>query len=626
MKRHKNETVKGGDGLAILEQEIIKQEQAPDPVREETSLENDVDIESENKSSDSAIMNFFLALFETVYISFFNYMRIVGVYTIKIANKVTKKIIKFYDKHLSYYVYKLRLSFLKIIKFFQKGLRFFFYKIFLFLKFFVDAFIVVRKGYLKKSKKGFLAGIGGAIVAFFKGVKNNKPLFITWRNYALPVIAIALFGTLIQYVTTLNFAVSVEYNGEHIGYIENETVFEQAEAKLQQRMTYLVDDEVIDNIPQFTLAVVPQAEIKSDLELTDAIIQSSNQDIVQATGLSIDGVFYGAVKDGALIENKLEEKLNKYKTTNKNEAVKYTKDVSLEPGLFVAKNITSSEELVKLIDLQEDKDVYDVVKENDTPIIVAARNDISLDELVKLNPGILEDCKIGRQVTVNKSQPFLPVSVVREETYEEEIAFQTEYTDSSKYYKGTSSETRAGVNGKQKVTASIEYVDGIEVKRTILNTDILSQPVSRKVTRGTGVFYADNTPYNGSTSSSGFIWPVSGSYISSGYGYRGRSFHTGIDCAFRGNGYGSPIRAAAAGKVIYARWGGSYGNLVKIDHGGGVQTWYAHSSKLLVKEGQIVSQGQQIARVGSTGRSTGNHLHFEVRVNGSTKSPLNYLP
>ena len=125
-----------------------------------------------------------------------------------------------------------------------------------------------------------------------------------------------------------------------------------------------------------------------------------------------------------------------------------------------------------------------------------------------------------------------------------------------------------------------------------------------------------------SGSSSGvFSWPSKGT-ISSPYGKRGRGFHTGIDIA---NKRGTTVSAAAGGKVTSAGWSGGYGYCIIVDHGNGMKTRYAHLSKILVSVGDSVSRGEKIGEVGSTGNSTGPHLHFEVIVNGSTKNPINYL-
>ena len=122
-------------------------------------------------------------------------------------------------------------------------------------------------------------------------------------------------------------------------------------------------------------------------------------------------------------------------------------------------------------------------------------------------------------------------------------------------------------------------------------------------------------------SGAGLIWPVNAP-ITSPFGWRWGRMHEGIDL---GAAYGSPIAAAAAGVVIYAGWEGGYGNLVVIDHGGGLATAYGHQSRIAVSVGQSVSQGETIGYVGSTGHSTGPHLHFEVRVNGQAVDPLGYL-
>ena len=125
----------------------------------------------------------------------------------------------------------------------------------------------------------------------------------------------------------------------------------------------------------------------------------------------------------------------------------------------------------------------------------------------------------------------------------------------------------------------------------------------------------------GSGPHSGLIWPVSGP-ITSGFGMRWGRMHEGIDIAVPS---GTPVHAAASGTVIYAAWMTGYGNLVVLDHGNGLATAYAHNSSLLVSVGQHVSQGQTISLSGSTGHSTGPHVHFEVRVNGVAVDPLRYL-
>ena len=126
----------------------------------------------------------------------------------------------------------------------------------------------------------------------------------------------------------------------------------------------------------------------------------------------------------------------------------------------------------------------------------------------------------------------------------------------------------------------------------------------------------------GGVSASGLIWPVRGR-VTSGFGYRWGRQHAGIDIAAP---TGTPIKAAKAGRVIFAGTMSGYGNVIILDHGGGFSTLYAHQSRLGSGKGQSVPQGQVIGYVGSTGRSTGPHLHFETRFGGSPRNPRPYLP
>ena len=129
-------------------------------------------------------------------------------------------------------------------------------------------------------------------------------------------------------------------------------------------------------------------------------------------------------------------------------------------------------------------------------------------------------------------------------------------------------------------------------------------------------------PRTTAPSASGYMWPRC-DRVTSEYGYRWGRLHAGID--IDGN-HGSPIFAAKGGVVIYANWRGGYGRLTLIDHGDGVVTAYAHQTSQHVGRGQTVARGQQIGTVGTTGNSTGSHLHFETRVHGSAVNPRRFLP
>ena len=166
---------------------------------------------------------------------------------------------------------------------------------------------------------------------------------------------------------------------------------------------------------------------------------------------------------------------------------------------------------------------------------------------------------------------------------------------------------------KKASSAAKEHADhaaALQAQSAALATQIRSAQATASYSYST-----DSTP-----SASGLIWPVGGPVVSA-FGWRWGRMHEGIDI---GAGYGTPIVASASGTVIYAGWMGGYGNLIIVDHGGGLATAYAHQSSFAVGGG-AVSQGQTIGYVGCTGHCYGPHLHFEVRVNGSAVDPLGYL-
>jgi septal ring factor EnvC (AmiA/AmiB activator) len=182
---------------------------------------------------------------------------------------------------------------------------------------------------------------------------------------------------------------------------------------------------------------------------------------------------------------------------------------------------------------------------------------------------------------------------------------------------------------KQQTLASVRVskkdylheVEGLQQASAALSARI--QAAQRATQARTAVPASAPAPVSvpSAPSAAGMIWPVSGP-VTSGFGWRWGRMHEGIDI---GAPTGAPIRAAAAGTVIFAGWMSGYGQLVVVDHGGGVATAYAHMSTMAAGGGQSVAQGQVIGYVGCTGHCYGSHLHFEVRVGGAAVDPLRYL-
>ncbi|MDO4485053.1 MAG: peptidoglycan DD-metalloendopeptidase family protein [Bacillota bacterium] len=225
----------------------------------------------------------------------------------------------------------------------------------------------------------------------------------------------------------------------------------------------------------------------------------------------------------------------------------------------------------------------------------------------------------------------LTVVTTEEEIQEETVAFDEEYRPDPEMYAGQTKVQVKGEDGVKEITKKVVRENGKPVKEEILDEEILEEPVEQIVLTGTkdytgygggsgsndnGVSYDENAVYETLRT------PVDNVYISSGYGPRWGRLHRGTDFALA---EGSPVHAADGGVVYCAGYSGSYGNIVKIDHGNGMQTYYAHCSSILVSDGEAVERGQKIALVGSTGNSTGPHLHFEVIVNGSCVDPVSLL-
>ena len=261
------------------------------------------------------------------------------------------------------------------------------------------------------------------------------------------------------------------------------------------------------------------------------------------------------------------------------------------------------------------KQVY-IVKQGDTLNEIANFHGVSRQELIKKNN------------IRNPHLIFVAQQIQIPQTKEKESLETREVANNNETKILAQNNSQKNNYPRQKFVTQLSGLDNVEMENY---DDLASEPTEMTITLGTTI-----TPELPPLSSpeqylpaspaefDGYIWPAKGK-LTSGYGWRWGRAHRGIDIAAP---IGTPIIAAASGEVISAGWNsGGYGNLVKVKHPNGSVTLYAHNHKIMVRRGQKVQQGQQIAQMGSTGYSTGSHLHFEIRSNGKTAvNPIAYLP
>lgn len=438
----------------------------------------------------------------------------------------------------------------------------------------------------------------------------------------LPFLVISLsLGAILAFSLLYQTACEVSLDGEVLGVIQSQDDFEAVVDRVETRASKVLGYAYqFEYTPTYKQVIVPKGEYVSAAAFETDLFRRVGE-VMQAYVLTVDGEFIGASESREELESMLSAIQEQYVDEDVT-SVGFLQDVR------ITHQYTSTDKLQErtLSDMQamltantNGATTYIVVS-GDTLTGIAYRNNMSLKEIMELNPNInAHNLSIGQTIIIREVIPYLSVTTTKTLTYEDAIPFDTQYVDNHNMYQGDSRVVKAGVKGKAVVTADVTYVNGKQTESTILSSQTILEPTTQIVEVGTA-------PRPKTAPTGSFKWPVYGS-ITSRYGYRSifgsYSFHSGIDIAAP---YGTTIRASDGGTVTYAGYKGSYGYLVIISHGSsGKQTYYAHCSKLLVSTGTKVYQGQAIARVGLSGRTTGSHLHFEVRINGSTVNPLSYL-
>jgi murein DD-endopeptidase MepM/ murein hydrolase activator NlpD len=471
-------------------------------------------------------------------------------------------------------------------------------------------------------KKGPFVAIGALFMAMLRGIKN------TWNNnksrlsYIAPVIAVVIFAFVIFQGTNLSFGLTLNYKGKTLGMVRSESVFTDAVLQLENRITSASGNNfVISDTPKYSLAISSKNSFISIEQISSAILSSSDKQIIKASGLFIDGNLYAVNKDGKAIQKILDDILAANGTNTPNEKVEFVKNIEVKDNIYPIEYMKTLDDIKSnLTSTTTAQKTYVTVK-GDAPSLISDKFNMKLKELYALNVRMEKSgIKVGQQVIINKAQPMLGIAISKNIKYNEKVDPPVTQTTSNQLYEKQLKVAKQGAPGVVEVLAAIKIVDGVEVQRTVLQKTEIVKPVAKQVIMGT-------KPIPTTKASGIFLRPVTTGYYSSPFGWRTwgggyKEFHTGLDIA---TSRGTPIVAADGGTVIFASYSGGFGKNVIINHGNGYTTLYGHCNTLLVKVGDKVFKGQQIATVGMTGRATGNHVHFQVTYKGQLQNPAKLI-
>ena len=414
-------------------------------------------------------------------------------------------------------------------------------------------------------------------------------------------------------------AFNVYLGEEKVGVIRNEEDALDIVKDLKDELSNTYDmDVALNKKIEFEKTNARDKLLTSNKDLKNNIKSKMDFQVYGYT-LEVEGIEIGSLKTKEELESLLNKIKEPYETIMEEDKelkqIEFVEDIKITKQKMKISDIGNSEDIQETLLTSSEEIRTHVVEVGESFWTIALFYDMTVEELIEANPEKNPDAlQIGDEIRLIIPKPVVTVATISELEYTEEIKYETEIEYDDDMYNIHSKTKVAGVNGSAKIVANEIKHNGFYIDREIVKEEIIEAPVKEIIIKGT-----KEPPKTMATGT--FLMPTRGR-ISSRYGMRNGSMHRGLDIASRS---GTDVKAADGGKVVFTGYKGAYGNLVEIDHENGYKTRYAHNSKILVKTGERVYKGQTIAKMGSTGRSTGSHLHFEVLVNGSNKNPSNYV-
>lgn len=482
-------------------------------------------------------------------------------------------------------------------------------------------------------------------------MQDNKKKFQTSWRYLQQVGKILIVIMLLTGITSVTASAEenkssniltvfhIYSDGQYIGGISDETKLEQMKKDMLKKAS-----SEFENLPLTigtNLSIVPERvfAIGTDDEVVLGKLHELLTVEAEAVGIKIDDELELYVQDQAAFDEVI--RTLKLQSVSEQELIEFEEleaskkaipplkenetriveiimsaDIEATEEQVEPSDVLTVDEAVKYLNKGTLEEKKYVVQSGDVLGKIANEHGMPTAKLLELNPNITDDTiiKPGDEVNVTILEPFIEVEAHFESKKKETISYKKTTQNDDSLYKGDKKVTQKGSDGEKVVTELIRKRNGKIISKSIEEEKVLVEAKDEVTVVGTKVI-----PSRGVGS---FKWPTVGGYVSSHMGMRWGRMHRGIDIAQPTN---RTIMAADNGVVVSAGSHETYGNKIVIDHNNGYQTLYAHLSSIDVKVGQTVSQGTKIGVMGSTGRSTGVHLHFEVTKNGSLVNPMSVL-
>ncbi|MBQ9024195.1 MAG: peptidoglycan DD-metalloendopeptidase family protein [Bacilli bacterium] len=491
-------------------------------------------------------------------------------------------------------------------------------------------------------------------------IKQNIPIAISL------IIAIA-FITIIGIVTPQDNNIKEVYNvyldGKLLGSVKSKDALEKYIDNEQKELKeeFGVKKVYKPNGLDIEKCLTHNAKVLSEKQIYNKIKEKTSFTIkgYVVTIKSDDGEEKINILDKKMFNNAVNKVLNVF--VNKKDVKNYKndtqtpiettgtliEDISIEEKITITESYISTDEVIfddetlltkYLLFGSLDKDEEYTVQPGDTIETVSFNNKLGVEEFLIVNPEFTNSnnlLSVGQKVNISLIDPMISIIVQKHVVEDMPKTYETITKDDDTMYQGQTKVQTEGVNGVQRVTSKVKYVNGQAEPAIITNYTTITEPINKVVLKGTKTYSAYGSYSGGGTpavTSGIWGWPTVSPYIvTSEFKYRWGRLHAGIDIS--GCGFGSPIYSIGNGVVTEvtsncpgqgyygSKCGGGYGNVVYASYGNGMIVKYGHLNTVTVHVGQSISRGTVIGTMGNSGSSTGTHLHFEVRVNGNPVNP-----